>query len=274
MEIDGGDGVTESIIATRERRIEEAKELTLFSDVFMTTVLKDKAACQHILRTLTGIKTLVVIEVRPQYRISNITSHDAILDVLAEDGEGHLLNLEIQRLDTVDHARRTRFYASMIDSEYLQKGKMYNEMPDVHIIYISLTDLWEVGKTVYHVKKSFDGTNVAYDDGVHIMYVNAAVDDGSDTAKLMEYFKTADPEDMSQGDLSKRVHFLKLEKGGQDEMCEVSEKWYREGRMEQARDMAISLASMGLSVEKIAEAAKVSLETVQKWLAGNMNVAK
>lgn len=86
--------------------------------------------------------------------------------------------------------------------------------------------------------------------------------------------KTADPEDMSQGDLSKRVHFLKLEKGGQDEMCEVSEKWYREGRMEQARDMAISLASMGLSVEKIAEAAKVSLETVEKWLAGNMNVAK
>ncbi len=108
--------------------------------------------------------------------------------------------------------------------------------------------------------------------------MNAAVDDGSETAKLMEYFKTTDPEDMSQGDLSKRVHFLKLEKGGQDEMCEVSEKWYREGEaqgeMKGKREMALSLASMGLSVEKIAEAAKVSLETVQKWLAGNMSVAK
>lgn len=30
----------------------------------------------------------------------------------------------------------------------------------------------------------------------------------------MDYFKTADPEDMSQGDLSARIHFLKCEEGG------------------------------------------------------------
>lgn len=100
----------ESIIAARERRVAEARKLTLFSDVFMTTALKDPAACQHVLRILTGIKNLTVKTVRTQYRISNITSHDAILDVLAEDGEGHLMNIEIQRADTVDHARRTRFY--------------------------------------------------------------------------------------------------------------------------------------------------------------------
>ena len=72
-----------------------------------------------MLRILTGIKTLTVKTVRTQYRIFNITSHDAVLDVLAEDGEGHLMNIEIQRADTIDHARRTRFYGSMIDSEYL-----------------------------------------------------------------------------------------------------------------------------------------------------------
>lgn len=64
-----------------------------------------------------------------------------------EDGEGRLLNIEIQRVDTVDHARRTSFYSSMIDSEYLQKRK------------------------------------------------------------------TADPEDMNQRDLSKRIHHLKCEEG-------------------------------------------------------------
>lgn len=219
----------ESIIVARERRVAEARKLTLFSDVFMTTALKDPAACQHVLRILTGIKTLTVKTVRTQYRISNITSHDAILDVLAEDGEGRLMNIEIQRADTIDHARRTRFYGSMIDSEYLQKGKTYSEMPDVHIIYISETDLWDAGRTTYPVEKRFKGTDVEYDDGLYILYVNAAVDDGSDTARLMEYFKTTDPEDASQGDLSKRVHLLKCEKGGWDEMCEVSEKWYKEG---------------------------------------------
>lgn len=268
----------ESIIVARERRVAEARKLTLFSDVFMTTALKDVAACQHVLRILTGIKTLIVKTVRTQYRISNITSHDAILDVLAENGKGHLMNIEIQRADTIDHARRTRFYGSMIDSEYLQKGKTYSEMPDVHILYISETDLWNAGRTTYLVKKFFEGTDVSYDDGLYIRYVNAAVDDGSDIARLMEYFKTTDPEDASQGDLSKRVHLLKCEKGGWDEMCEVSEKWYKEGEargeMKAKRETAFELADMGLPVEKIAKAVKVNLETVKGWFSENPSIAK
>ncbi|MDO4329880.1 MAG: PD-(D/E)XK nuclease family transposase [Lachnospiraceae bacterium] len=257
----------ESVIKARERRIAEARSLTLFSDVFMTVALKDKAACQHVLRVLTGIKTLIVKEVRTQYRIAHISSHDAVLDVLAEDGDKRLINLEVQRADTIDHARRTRFYGSMIDSEYLQKGKTYSEMPDVHIIYISETDLWEAGKTTYQVKKYFENTDVPYDDGIYILYVNAAVDDGSDTARLMEYFKTTDPNDLSQGDLSKRVHVLKCEEGGYLEMCEISEKWYTEGRIEQAKETAYALADRKMTPETISEIIKVSLSTVKQWLA-------
>lgn len=62
---------------------------------------------------------------------AHLTSHDAVLDTLAEDGNGHLMNSEIRRADTIDHAKRTRFYGSMIDSEYLQKGKTYSEKQDV-----------------------------------------------------------------------------------------------------------------------------------------------
>ena len=269
----------ESVIEAIERRVAEARQLTLFSDVFMTTALKDKAACQHVLRILTGIADLTVRTVRTQYRISNISSHDAILDVLAEDGDGRLINIEIQRAVTVDHARRTRFYGSMIDSEYLQKGKTYQEMPDVHIIYISETDIWKAGRTTYQVEKYFNGTDVAYDDGRYILYVNAAVDDGSDIAGLMRYFKTTDPEDTSQGDLSKRIHVLKCEKEGWDEMCEISEKWYREGKMEGEREGEIKgkmeakrettyelYDEDGFSPEKIAKRVKVSVDTVRQWL--------
>ncbi|MCD8074701.1 MAG: hypothetical protein LUF27_06665 [Lachnospiraceae bacterium] len=47
--------------------------------------------------------------------------------------------------------------------------------------------------------------------GSHVIYVNAEVDDGSEMAEMMKYFKTADPDDMSQGALSKRIQFLKRE---------------------------------------------------------------
>ncbi len=40
-----------------------------------------------------------------------------------------------------------------------------------------------------------------------------------------------------------------------------------EGKEQQAKEMAISLHSLEISSDKIAMAAKVSVETVQKWLS-------
>ena len=146
--------------------------------------------CLPALRLLTGKEDLTVKEVRTQYRISKLLSHDAILDVLAEDEKKRLYNLEIQRRDTVDHFRRTRFYGAMIDSEYLEKGKEYRELAEVYIFYISETDIRKAGQTVYPVRKYSDADDTEYDDGLHVIYVNAEVDDGSETAALMRYFKT------------------------------------------------------------------------------------
>ena len=285
-------------LANHEKRVEEARKFNLLSNVFMSVALNDIPACQYVLRILTGIEDLVVKEVRSQYRISKIHSHDAILDILAEDGTGKLYNLEIQRADTIDHARRTRFYGAMIDSEYLEKGKTYAELPDVYVIYISETDLWKAGYTTYPVEKHFGNTSIPYEDGQHILYVNAAVDDGSETAKLMQYFKTADPNDMTHGDLSKRVHYLKGEEGGYQEMCEISEKIYREGmedgiaqvieqgiaqgvaqgiaqgKLESQKETVKSLAEIGMAVEDIAKAMKVSAEQVQEWLSESESPAE
>ncbi|MDO5422537.1 MAG: Rpn family recombination-promoting nuclease/putative transposase [Eubacteriales bacterium] len=269
-----------SVIRKKEHLVEEARKFNLLSNVFMSVALDDKAACQHVIRILTGIPDLVVKEVRSQYRISKVTSHDAVLDILAEDGKGRLHNLEIQRKDTVDHARRSRFYAAMIDSEYLMKGQEYSDLPEVYMIYISETDLWKAGRTVYEAQKAFKDTDILYEDGVHIIYVNAAVDDGSEIAKLMNYFKTADPADQSQGDLSKRIHLMKCEEGGYDLMCEVSERIYnegkiegkiegkREGKLEGKRETALNLAEMGMPVESIAKAVKEGVGLVQQWISG------
>lgn len=96
----------------------------------------------------------------------------------------------------------------------------------------------------------------------------------------MKYFKTADPDDDSEGELSKRVRYLKREEGGVDIMCEVSEKIMEQGRKigeEQGRKIgeerkahstALNLSRMGLTPEQIASAVGESLEQVKRWLAG------
>lgn len=169
------------IIASKEERLEEAKGFTLMSDVFMSVALEDIPACQYVVRILMNRSDLVVTSVKTQYSISKITSHDARLDVLAEitavGSDNKLVNIEIQRRNTVDNSRRTRFYGAMIDSEYLQKGADYNELPDVYIFYISETDIWNGGKVAYEVNKTLN--EQPYDDGIHTVYINAAVNDGS-----------------------------------------------------------------------------------------------
>ncbi|MBR5091017.1 MAG: PD-(D/E)XK nuclease family transposase [Ruminiclostridium sp.] len=247
------------IIASKEERLQEARGFTLMSDVFMSVALEDKAACEYVIRILMGKPDLVVIDVKTQYTISKITSHDARLDVLAEitaiDSTNKLVNIEIQRRDTVDHAKRTRFYGSMIDSEYLQKGKTYSELPDVYIFYISETDIWKCGKTTYEVTKTLG--EQPYDDGIHTVYINAAVNDGSAIAALMHYFKSCDPNDNSQGELSDRVRKLKSDKEGEF-MCELTQKWYNDGaRMTKANDIISIMDSFKVSIESAMQTLKV-----------------
>lgn len=49
-------------------------------------------------------------------------------------------------------------------------------------------------------------------------------------------------------------------------MSEIMEQFYRKGKIEKAKDMAVKLAEMGISVEQIAKAAKCDIKTVESWL--------
>ena len=224
----------ESRIAHREFLLQGVEKLTLFHDTFMKVVLNDIEVCQYVIRILMDDPTIEIVDVRNQYRLTRLTSKDSILDILAEDSRGRFYNLEIQRDTTPDHPRRTRLYGAMVDGEYLQKGEDYDAMPEVYVIYISRTDLWKMGRMETPVKKYLEGQreDEQYDDGQHVIYVNAAVDDGSKKAALLHYFKTADPDDMSQGPLSRRVRYLKREEGGLNEMCEYSQRIYNGGKEE------------------------------------------
>ena len=55
-------------------------------------------------------------------------------------------------------------------------------------------------------------------------------------------------------------------------MCQITEKFLQEGRQEgrqeQARETVLNLAEMGMPVEKIAAAVKVSVALAKQWLEG------
>lgn len=232
--------VEEGRLAERERRLKDLEQLTLLSDVFMSVALSDLKACQHVVRILTGKPEITLVSVKTQYVISKITSHGA------------------------------RLYGALTDGEILRKGKDYSELPERYLFYISRKDIWKGGCTVYEAEKYFRQTGQPYMDGAHLIYVNAEIDDKSRTAKLMQYFRTADPFDDSEGELSKRVRFLKTEEGGIEIMCEIMERIREEGkqsgRLESSRKTAVNLGQMGMPPETIARAVEEDVTVVKQWL--------
>ena len=258
------------LFAERERRLKDLEQLTLLSDVFMSVVLSDRNACQHVIRILMDDPGIELVSVRTQYVISKVISHGARLDVLAEDKKGVICHLEIEGTDVADHARRTRFYGSVTDGEFLRKGRDYNELPERYIFYISRKDIWKDGYTVYEEEKRFRQTGKKHNDGSHLIYVNAEIDDGSRIAKLMKYFKTADPFDDSEGELSKRVRFQKTEEGGIEIMCEIMERIREEGResgmKESHKKTAWNLEKMGMPLDTIAKVVEEDVSVVRQWL--------
>ena len=71
--------------------------------------------------------------------------------------------------------------------------------------------------------------------------------------------------------LSARVHQLKETEEGVKSMCQELEEIYNEGEqsgeLKAKRETTLSLIKMGMSVEQIAKAVKLSTETVQNWIS-------
>lgn len=124
-----------SLLLTQEELQKHILGMTLFNDLLARAVLEDKEACEHILRILTGIKTLVIKKNKTQYVISKLSSHNIIMDVLAEDANNKLYEIEIQKADGgIAHEKRMLYYASTIINEYFFKGdQTYASVPELHI---------------------------------------------------------------------------------------------------------------------------------------------
>lgn len=267
---------SEDLFGTFEQKRALVNQFNLLDDTFCSKVLEDKDACEYLLTALLG-RPIRVIENKTQYSLRNLENHSVVLDALVEDDEHNIFNVEVQTEDEKNHERRLRYYSSAIDWSYLEKGKGYQELPDLYMIFISSFDPFKLNKNQYIIKKYIDGTNNVYDDGVHLYYFNAAVNDNTELSKLMQYFKKSDAGNTSFGALSKTVNSFKTQVEGVESMCkavndyakELAEKskpeWILEGKIENAVETVRDMLKDGFDIEKALKYAKIDLQTYEKY---------
>ena len=165
-----------------------------------------------------------------------------VLDALAEDEEGRLINVEMHPQEDEDHVRRVRYHLSGIDMSYLEKGNDFEAIPEVYLIYIT--------------KKDFIGRNKGINEIIRIV-------DGTGTFPH----------------LAARVRLLKEKKEGIDIMCDILEKERAERKAEgKAEGMAAGIAAFILDnleehkteeqiLAKLVKRFSLSQEEAGKYLA-------
>lgn len=248
---------------TIEEKIEKVKNFRLIDDVFFEVFASDKKACEEILRVIMEDPNLTVLDVIVQSDERNLYGKSVRLDALCTLGDGTKCNIEVQRSNNDNHLKRVRYNAASITVKDSQTGEKFENVIELYIVYISEFDVFKEGKTIYHVDKTIRETGTTVDDGLHEIFVNTAIDDGSTIADLMNCFTKKEVNNPKFPILTKRFNELKTTEGGVSAMCEVMEKYMAESKAEGKLEQLIELVKKNLL--KVADAASEAGMTEEKF---------
>ena len=258
------------------------KNFTLMSDIFMRNVFKQRECLEYVLQVIMEKQDLKVIEQIIQKDYKNLQGRSAIMDCVARDSEGKQFDVEIQQDNEGASPKRARYHSGLMDMNTLNPGQDFDELPESYVIFITRDDIRGYDFPIYHIDRHIKEADDSFQDEAHIIYVNSRKQEDTELGRLMHDLHCKNADEMHSPVLAKRVHELKDTQKGVELMCHEMEKIYSEGmesgekrgELKAKKETALSLAEMGLPVEKIAKAVNHNVKDVQKWIDENLCAIK
>ena len=182
------------------------------------------------------------------------------------DQVGRTYNVEIQRRDEGADAHRARYNSSLLDANLTNPGDRYDALGETYVIFITERDVLHEGLPIYHIDRYVRETGKPFEDGSHILYVNAQCRSDTPLGKLMHDFHCTDARDMNYPVLAERVHYFKDNVKGATNMCRAVETLVKENRMEAHQEGRVEerldairalMESMAIPAEKAMQLLKV-----------------
>ena len=220
------------------------------------------------------------------------------LDVWAMDEEERIYNTEVQREDTGNLPKRSRFYQALIDSNLLKPGEVgFQRLNPVYIILICPFDLFGYGLYRYTFQMQCkEVPGLSLQDGAVRIFLNTR---GQHTEgvpqeliELLRYMEHT-TEEVSASCTSERIHniqkrihaikssekigvkymqaweekILEQEKAREEGRQEGHASGLREGLTQKLKELVEKKVQKGYAAEEIAEMLEEDIETIQKIIA-------
>lgn len=254
--------IMKKVVDDFEKRKAIVLGLKPIDDAFFEKLMEDKDVCEEVLRILLEDPELTVVEVVPQDSIKNLQGRSVRLDAFCILGSGVYCNVEVQKENVDNHVKRVRFNSSVLTANISDPGDNFENVPEVYMVYISRFDVFGKKKTVYHAEMCVKETGEYIEDGLHEIYVNTKIDDGSTIAELMKCFEQEIVDNEKFPKFSARVQQFKREEKEVADMCSSIENYAKEYAKEREKDIILRMLRKELAAEEIAELTNIPLEEI------------
>ena len=205
------------------------------------------------------------------------------LDVLVADEKGTHYNIEMQVRNTVGKStgkallpKRTRYYQGSIDTDMLQKGQNFDELPPLVLIFICAFDLFDQDCYLYEFKsRCTEDYDLVLDNEVTVMFLNALGRRGNVSQlvkNFLQYVNDHVPKDDFTNEVEDEVVRLNHDKEVRREFMVLSTRLKDErmlGAEEKAQEVAINMLKDGVDLGLIERYSKLTEAEIRSIAQAN-----
>ena len=171
------------------------EDLTISDDFMFCKVMKYAPICKEFLEILFSVKIEKITYLSPQNTVTtNSEAKTVRLDVLVKDKAGTSYDIEMQVGNEYNIPKRMRYYQSVLDVAFLDKGYSYKALNDSFIIFICLFDPIGSNKAIYTFENiCIEDKSVPLQDGTKKIILNAGAfkETGNEELRgFLQYVKT------------------------------------------------------------------------------------
>ena len=255
------------------KQLKTLQELNLLDRFLFSEVMVDNETLEDVLEIILGHPVPLKDKAQAEKELRRTPLNKSVyFDVYGEDFWDTAYDVEVQKKNTKDLPRRTRYYNGMIDLNMLHPGEDYNKLKDAYVIMIMPFDLFGEGKYKYTFRMTCDEIpGLKLYDGATRIFLNTHGTDArgvsEEMIQLLKYFEETTVENAAGSHsrkiekLQKRVEEIKQnEEVGIRYMNAFEEKMWerREGREEgetaKQQEIACKMLEMKMALDIISKA--------------------
>ena len=234
------------------------EDLTISDDFMFCKVMEYAPICKEFLEILFSVKIEKITYLSPQNTVTtNSEAKTVRLDVLVKDKAGTSYDIEMQVGNEYNIPKRMRYYQSVLDVAFLDKGYSYKALNDSFIIFICLFDPIGSNKAIYTFENiCIEDTSIPLQDGTKKIILNAGAFEQTDNHELQGFLRYVKTGELTT-DYTKRIESM-------IQTVKMSEQARQEYRFKSA--VIMDAEDRGLERGKVEGSHQKALETARLML--------